>query len=233
MKVQLAAELASLRGGTKNGGFVYFIRKGLMFARSKALSISNPQSTDQTAIRSFVTAITKNWKALTENQRIGFFDYIEAYYPNRNPLAQFVSQNLHLAIHGDSYISDAATTTAPAFPDAVSGVAAADADHTVLYIDHSIPSGDVGNYHIEVRQTAPMVSLARKPRFSELRFVKGVGVASTSTLLATGSSHPYTYASIAHPVDNGQRYGIGVKIVETATGLVSKEIMWEGIKTFA
>jgi len=81
MKVELAIELASLRGGSKNGGLVFTKRKGITFARSKALSVTNPQTADQIKIRAFVTAITKTWKDLTEVERQHFFAYIETYYP--------------------------------------------------------------------------------------------------------------------------------------------------------
>jgi hypothetical protein len=139
-KVTLGALINSLKGSI--GEMVFSTWKGKPYVRSKAQTISNPQSADQTDVRSRIAECAKYWAAtLTPSQRSEWEAYAltipaptsgpgDIIKPGKGPFSgftAFVRNNLNMFISGQCALGtfqEIAPIGTPQ-PDAPTAVAAA------------------------------------------------------------------------------------------------------------
>src|SRR5688572_28504888 len=91
------------------------------------------------------------------------------------------------------------------------------ADVLALTLVH--PIEDVSAYVVLVRATAATASVARKPKLSAHRLVRGVGPQSAAALPVSGGVVEFT--STRYSIESGQRYGVQVRVVRVEDGMVS------------
>lgn len=232
-RIELSSPVRGIRGKFANSDIVYFMRGAIAFARAAA-DVFNPQTDDQVKVRAYFSNATKNWDTLTDTQRKAWEDYAKTYFntgPNgevieTNGVSMYAKANSIRQILGLTMIS-AAPTAAP--PSPVTGVAQAgvsNTDELDINVTHAYSS--LTGYQVIVRMTPPMATVARKPRPSEMRLVKGVSPGSALALAASGAT--YTFIPTKYLVSDGQRYGVEVKIVRTADGIESTPFYGDFIK---
>ena len=231
MKIETSFPVAGLRGTVSNSQLSYSTVQGEVLARAKVIP-ANPQTPEQLLVRSYMTAATKNWDTLTKAQREAWDAYARTYFadataPTTAPgLSVYVRAQVNRQLLGLPLLAAAPTQAPPPPVTSITQVDALNPDTLGLTVTHTLTS--VAGLSLVVRQTPATATLARRPQPTDLRYVKGATVASTSALPATGAS--VQFAPTRYSIEDGQRYGVGARIVRTADGIASLPITGDFIK---
>ena len=233
MKMTMAFPTLGMNGTVSNSTVVFVQQKGETFARAKVRP-ANPRSVDQTKIRSYMSLATKSWGGLTPAQQRAWLEYAKKHFSENDEgikvvasgASAFTRANVIRQILGLSLIGDAPTEAPPAAPSEIRQLAAQQPDGVGLEVYHGYTT--TTGLQVLVRATAAMPSLGRVPRPEQCLYVRGVGPASAQALPASGGS--VNFGPTKFVVDGGQRYGVDVRIVRTADGMVSRPAFGDFIK---
>lgn len=234
MKVETASYIRALRGTYKTTDLVMQKHEGETVARAK-VKPANPQTADQLKVRGFAAAATRAWHTTSEQQRAAWGSYGDLYFDEGNPdksrrslaLRMFVRANIVRQALGLSILLDAPTLAPPSKPVAVRQLGAQNPDAVGIEVDHLEPV--TAGLLVLVRATAAMRSTACKPDPNDHRYVCGVGPGSFAPLNVSGT--PMTFSPSKFVVNDGQRYGVEVRIVRTADGVAGAPVYGDFLKS--
>jgi hypothetical protein len=233
MKMEIAFPALGMKGTVKNSTVVFFKQMDETVARAKVRP-ANPRSVDQTKVRGYVSLATKAWDDLTQAQRDAWLKYAKVYFSvsddgtrvRPSGLTTFTRANVIRQILGLSLISDAPLEAPPARPTGLRQSGSPNPDSLGFELDHGITT--VAGYRVLVRATPAMVTLGRTPRPADCAYVCGLSPASAAALPASGGT--VTFSPTKYIVDPDQRYGLEVRIVRIADGMVSGPVFRDFIK---
>lgn len=233
MQVLTGAPVTGLIGHSAGSPYTMSMRGRLCIARA-FVSPANPQTADQVAVRSHLTAATRNWDTLSAAQRTAWDAYAAAHYPStagKKPitgLALYVKVQSYRLAQGLALSSDAPTTEPPVAPSALTAGAATSDTEYVFTLTHDLSS--VVGMKVLWEITAETASVARKPRDPDLRMIKHV--APDSFVAAAASGMATTIAGGRFAVGDGKRYGVRARFV-SAEGVPGLAVKGDFIRTLA
>lgn len=228
MKVHCSFPTRGMVGTVADASLVFWMLGMQCLARAR-ITPDNPQSVDQLAVRSFLSASSKAWKTASDVKRIAWENWAEANIDNTgaNPSGNLVRgvdafcdcnfwrQTLGLAI-----VTDAPTVARPPSVSALV-VASPSVSNAISFTPtHTIAAGSLSLYKLAIRCTPAMLTMGRVPTTNDLRFAKHIAAASCPTLTASGAN--VLLSGIQFTIPTTKKYGCSVQIVEITTGLASQ-----------
>ncbi len=231
MKITPAFPVSAMRGTVSNSQLSFSTVQGEVIARAKVIP-ANPQTAEQTAVRSFITAATKNWASLSPSQREAWDAYARTFLTGMIPpttapgLSAYVRSNVNRQVLGLALISAAPVAPPPAPVRTFSADSGTDPDGLGLTVDHTHTT--VSGLVLLVRMTPATATLARRPQATDQRYVRGASADSTVALPTSGTS--VLFGPTRYAVQDGQRFGVEARIVRTADGIASQPIYGDFIK---
>lgn len=212
-KVLFTAVVADMRG--KLAGTVFSKNKAGSYTRTKTTP-ANPQTTDQSIVRSRLGSLSSQWSGLTIEQR-NLWIAAAASRPRTNEFGQtyflsgqqlYVSLNTNLLTAGEDVIS------APLAPQEIPelSIVAVTANPTLpaltAELTAPVPAGFVG-----VVQATPLLSTGVYNGNSKFRQIGVLASGGTETVVLLGD-----YSAKFGPLAAGYKLGIAVYLVSTTTG---------------
>lgn len=233
MRIETFSPVRVMAGTHKGSDLVYFERNNRTFARFRSIPF-NPQTQDQVLMRAYFSNATKNWDTLTVAQRDAWQAYAELYFrfdEKNNPvtpsgIATYLKANSIRQVLGLPLISAAPVDAPPAPVTEVEQAPLQPANTLGITIGHSLTT--LTGLSVIVRMTPAMPTVAREPRFSDYRFVRGVSPSSATPMISDDELYLFTPTKFL--VTEGQRYGVEVRVVREADGLMSFPVYGDFIK---
>ena len=232
MKFKGGFPCMGLAGTTNNSQLTYTTIKGSIYARAK-VAPSNPRSVDQQLVRARVSEVTKNWDTLTRAQQKAWELYARQYMLPADRahtsagLSGYLIANVNRRLFGLALTTDAPVEAPPAIVGQVEQLGAQNPDALGLALHH--PHSVVAGLVVVVRMTGATATTGRKPQPGDLRFVCGATAASVAPLPASGDS--VVFSPTRYVVNDGQRYGVEVRVVRTADGVPSEPVFGDFLKS--
>lgn len=202
----------------KLGGFVFrHTKNGTVVANPPEVSTA-PATIEQTLTRTYFSVATKQWKELTDGQRVDWQGYASAYFPKvkkgkkgPGPSGQAVynKASWYRLAAGLSLPAAAPTEPRPVPASDAAVVAVSAQEEVSITVDHAIT--DVTGYRLFVEITPQMISPARQPQPAEFRSVNGIGAASLPVLQASGLT--YNFTAIRYALPDGARFGVRLTVI--------------------
>lgn len=213
----------------KLGGQVFSKNRGGAYIRTK-VTPANAQTSFQTAVRSILTFLAQNFRALTANQILAWnnavsdFSGTDIFGDVRNPsgINLYIRLNANLAKIGEAYI------TAPPLPtnvEALTGItlaAAAGAGTVSIGADQAAVGAGLKMYI----EATPGLSPGKNFVKSEFRTIGYTGIAAVLPY-AAGALYTAKFGAMTA----GQKLFVRVRTVDTVTGLESLSQVVETIIT--
>lgn len=215
MLVKFAAPVASA-SGKQDDSLVYMAWRGVPCARSY-VKPSNPQSTNQTTVRTYFSQLTKAFAGLATGERASWSTYAANNLVNdrmgrqvrSTALGCYVQLGALNKIRGVAAVATAPTTAAPSGITAVSAVTVLSSANTSLLITHGYST--ITNLFVLVRYM-PVSSVAVTADPRRMSLICGATSASIVALKASGQT--YAYTNIREAMIDGTRYIVSVQIVD-------------------
>lgn len=219
--VKFSALVSEMRG--KLNGSVFSKNRSGNYLRNKVTPV-NPQSTDQQAVRSLLSAVSQSWRQLTQAQRDAWinasanFPYTDIYGDSKILSGQAFYNKLNLNL---LKIGAATIQTPPSSSDlpSLSGISLTVTKSTgtsaVVVTADWVASDEPANAQILVSATPPVGAGIGfvKNKFRDIAILAiGAGPAVIST----------AYAAKFGTVSVGQKVFILLQVVDDETGLVSQ-----------
>lgn len=232
MKIGTVSHITKMSGTYKTTDLVFMELEGETVARAK-ITPANPNSSDQVTVRNDVTVASQAWDTLTAAQRASWQSWGELHMADDSAKVKslgqraFVRANLIRQILGLALVTDAPTQAPPLKPTKIEQLGAMSPDSIGLTLTHSITN--VAGHMVLVRATDAMNTVACTPRPGDCRYVCGVGPASFTALPVSGAS--VEFSPTKYVINDGQRYGVEVRIVRTADGIASDPLYGDFIKS--
>lgn len=233
MLIKLAQPIIGMDGTYKDSGLVYNTFEGQTYARARVIP-TNPKTIDQTKMRTYLTLATRNWENLTAAQRDAWTDYAKTYFPlnsknlavRASGIATYARANSIRQVLGLTLTTDAPTEAPPTPVTTIAQVGAEDPDALGITVDHgySVLTG----LQVIVRMTPAMVTVARAPKLTDYRYVRGVDSTSAAALPASGST--VLFSPTRYIVNDGERYGVEVRVIRTADCIMSRPVFGDFLK---
>jgi hypothetical protein len=214
MKIKWGAMVVD--GSGKLGGHVASKNRGGSYFRTK-VTPTNPNSTNQAAVRSRLTALSQAFRSLTADQIAGWnnavsdFAKTDGFGDIKNPsgVNLFVKLNANLGEVGKPTINDAPLPSSVEPVVTLSATAAAGVpDLSVVFTPTPVPA----DTSFIIRATAQM-SPGKKPTKSDFRNLLVVATAGTSPANALAAYNAKFGVLVA-----GRKIGIEMVPVNTVTG---------------
>jgi hypothetical protein len=232
MKVKRSKLLApEINGSVKGSQLVLVTKNGQTYARSRTTP-RNPKSQQQVGTRDVFGSAAKAWQLLSAAQRAAWDKYAEKWFGATEDKAGLSGMAVYRkacagrGLLGLPVPADAPLAGPPGPLASVTAESVAVPDEFRFRLVHGLaPHAD---YAVQVRITPGTGSPARKPRPCDLRAIRGVGAASSATLVASGDSVVFQGARFS--VANGERYGYEIHVVRTADGMTSAIIAGEATR---
>lgn len=232
MRFKSGFPCVGLSGTTNNSQLTYSTIKGDIYARAK-VTPTNPRSVDQQLVRARVSEITKNWDNLTRAQQKAWELYARQYLlPSDKTntgagLSGYLIANVNRRLCGLALVTDAPVQAPPAIIAQVEQLPAQNPDAVGLVLHH--PHSVVAGLVVVARVTGATATTGRKPQPGDMRYVCGATAASTAALPASGGNVVFSPARFV--VEDGQRYGVEVRVVRTADGVPSEPAFGDFLKS--
>ncbi len=225
MIIEFERGLSDAKRWFRHSGMVIknFLGKTVSMARTVP---ANPQTTDQTAGRNSMKAAAQAWRELPEPDRAAWNAYARRF-------ASHVSEQRYKDLSGWEFFLPAWRNrgllgSAPAVlpsdsppPPPVLAVEedfSGDLETYAFRITHgAVPDGHV----LLVRMTPQAVTKARKPYPAQARMIRGHCGDSALPLPASGETVTFTGARFI--IEQGQRFGLALRIVRVEDGIHSRE----------
>lgn len=214
MKLKFGAIVTDGRG--KIGGHVMSKNRGGAYMRTK-VTPSNPRSAAQTTVRSHLTTLSQGWRGLTAvqiagwNSAVGSFEKTNIFGDIHAPSGL----NLYVKLNANLLEVSAATLTLPPLPSSVTApvtvgaaAAAGAATFTVSFTVSPVPAG-----HVWIVRATKQVSAGKSAIKNLYRDVQFLAAAT-----ATGASIEANYIAKFGALVAGQKIGVEIVAVNTATG---------------
>lgn len=227
MKVHTSFPTRGMIGTVADSQLVFWMIGLQCLARAR-ITPDNPQSVDQLAVRSFLSASSKAWKTASNAKRTAWEAWAEANADNVGPnpsgnlvrgIDAFCDCNFWRQTLGLAIVTDAPTVARPPSVSALVAGSPSVADAICFTPTHTIAAGSLSLYKLAIRCTPAMTTMGRVPTENNLRFAKHIAAASCPTLTASGAS--VLLSGIQFTIPTTKKYGLSVQIVEITTGLAS------------
>lgn len=178
----------------------------------------NPDSDDQQTIRSYFSAITKEWQQVSESDRDAWAAWAATHAVinrlgtevSRSALSAYAQLGINVMIRtGSGPAGPAPTLAQPGAPTNITTTTGQVAGDLTFVLDHAEAS--IVNKFLYVSITPALTSDAINPKLSAYRMIEGVATTSVQALQTTGSD--YTFTSPRYTYTDTQRLGIMAWIV--------------------
>jgi hypothetical protein len=206
-----------ISGRLKNNSNVNSWNNGQQILRAFTMP-PNPDTTDQQAVRTAFSLLTKNWKLLTTAQTDAWNAFAVAN-PITNRLGNLVPRtglSAYVELGSIHYyrtaalLSAAPTLPRPAPPSSLDlDIAQTGGQNLNFNIVHSLPS--VANTWWLVRATEPLESVKVTPALNRYRMIEGVGAGSF--IAAAASPDNVAFTPTKYDYADGDYYGVEVQTV--------------------
>ncbi len=233
MFIKTASPVIAMDGTYKGCDVVFTTIEGRIQARgrNREFRIASPQ---QQLIQSYASNATKNWDELTQTQRDAWKAYAAAYFTKNaknetvlpSALGTYLKANVIRQVLGLALSTEAPTEAPPQAITSLTAGAPSDPDTLSVIVNHAIAS--TAGLQVLVRMTDAMKTVAVTPTSNDVRYVRGALPASAAAVPVTGGTLSFTPTRFL--VADGQRYGVEVRIVRTADGIMSRPIYGDFIK---
>jgi hypothetical protein len=213
MKAKFGALVVDGRG--KINGFVASKNRAGAYFRTKVTPV-NPQTADQSAVRSLFTSLAQGWRALTADQIAGWngavqnFSKTDIFGDLKNPSGfnLYMRLNSNQLNVGAALLTDAPQPADTTLLDAVTVVA--DASASTMTLNYALGAGASGAVVVEA--TAPVSN--GKSFVKNLYRKVAVNPDVTVTPFEFGADYEAKFGNLVA----GQKIYVRVKTVNTATG---------------
>lgn len=188
--------------------------------------VTNPNSTDQQAIRALFSGLTKIWKDETAATRSAWKEWAaENRVINRlgNQVRRSALSAYVQIVSTRNLIGGVATPTVGNNPPVaandgvISGLTESatrdDEDQIAFTLSHNIQGAALPDYRLIVRMTPVLESVAVNPNISRYRLAKGVNSGSYVALSASGTEQ--SVSGIRFPIPGGAPYALDLSIATT------------------
>jgi hypothetical protein len=234
MRINNGFPVLTMEGTVSNSTIVFTDDgKNNNFARAK-VTPKNPQTPDQLKIRAYMSAATKQWFTLPRIQMEAWEEYAKDFFKKDDEghkvkpsgIATYMRANSVRQILGLPLITVAPTLAPPTRLSEVLQNSSGAPNQLGLELVHTYTT--LTGFQVLVRMSAAMVTLGRTPLRTDMRFVRGVSPNSAAALPASGGTVSFTPTRFE--VEEGERYGVEVRVVRTADGITSSPVFGDFIK---
>jgi hypothetical protein len=227
MRITTSGAIETVSGA--HGNFVYILQKnGRMKARNRpdAEERRSKASPQQELVQSYITEAAKNWQTLSDLQRDAWDMYANAYFTKdefgrtvtATGLSAYTKANSIRMLLGLPMTTNAPTQAPPSPVMAVSQLSGQNPDTLGISVTHNYASP--AGHLLMVSMTPAGLTASDKPNDADYRLVRGASALSALALPASGGS--LTFNPTRFLVQDGQRYGVEVRVVRVSDGLCSR-----------
>lgn len=211
------APVNRISGRSSNQPSTYTFNNGQPVIRSQP-NVSNPDTVNQQTIRAIFSTVTKNWKALTQNQRDAWSTWATSHTVT-NRLGRTVSRNglsayTELAtmnyLRTGSLLSSAPALAQPSPATAIDIPASQNASNTLFFtVDHGYTT--LTGLYLVSRATPAVQYQSQTPKLGDYRLIQGVDDSSIIALAASGGT--YTFTDTEYEYHDGIYVGVECSIM--------------------
>jgi hypothetical protein len=229
-EIDLQDPFIGIRGGYKRSAFILRVINGRTFASARPKT-RDVQSDEQVAVRATTGAVARSWASITEDQRVGWQRYAEAFLPTivNGRLVRRRGYDVFKQANSRRRFLGLDTRQAPpiqAPPPAITSIqlnAFESANNFSFRLTHPITLVD--GHFVSIMITPATVSSGRKAMPENLRMIKGVGAASAAPLCESGGG--IAFADCRFSIEPGQRFLVEARVIRADDGMPSTEIRTE------
>lgn len=202
------------------GNFVFRTTKNGIVVSNKPQRSSAPPTQEQQRATSLLSTIAPQWATITDTQRSAWDNYAAQVFPTdkdgngSGPSGQavFFKINWYRTVQGLPILANIPTQPAPSPVTLIKQEVSPDAETLDFSLEHG---NSVSGQVVMVEATRPLLTAARKPQPGDYRMVRGLTTDSFSAMQATGAANTYSFTPVRFPVNDQERYGLQVTILNS------------------